>query len=256
MLYNKLLLVGLLSTSFLLADKFDIVKELENNAFIKAQDINLEPIQKNIDKEKFNDSISEIYKSALKNVDIESRRIHGEKVELKNFTMENGLKIQKEINLKDFILNNRIYIFMSESVPFDIWHTYGKLIHNKKLINTSMVLRGCIGGNCSKIAPTAEFVLKIKQYDKNNEINPNIIIDPLLFRKYNITQAPCVVFAQNTQTKDLTISEGNDKNFNAQEIFKSCGDWSFIWHLKEIQKKANSTQLEQIINYLEPKGSL
>ena len=97
---------------------------------------------------------------------------------------------------------------------------------------------------------------ELKQYDKNNEINPNVIIDPLLFRKYNITQAPCVVFAQNTQTKDFSQSEGNDENFNAKNIYKSCGAWNLQWHLKQIQQKANSSELEEIISYLEPKGGV
>ena len=106
------------------------------------------------------------------------------------------------------------------------------------------------------IGPTGEFIVNLRKYDINNEINPNVIIDPLLFRKYNIEKAPCVVFAENVQTKVLSQSEGNDENFNAKNTYKSCGAWDLVWHLKEIQKNAYRLELEQIIKYLEPKASL
>ncbi len=256
MLYKKILLTSILSLNFLFADKFEIIKELEETAFKKGAEMDLSSVQKNIKIQNFDESISNIYSNAMKNVEIETKRLQGENVFLENMKQEEKKLTQKELDFKKFIVNNRIYIFMSESVPLDIWHTYGKLMHDKKLTNANMVLRGCIGGNCSKIAPTASFILGLKQYDKNNEINPNVIIDPLLFRKYNITQAPCVIFAENSQTKDLALSEGNEKNFNAKNTYKSCGTWDLVWHLKEIQKKANSEELKEIISYLEPKGSL
>lgn len=254
MLCKKIFLLNTLLFSFVYADKFDVIKELENRAF--SQEINLKPIEKQIQEQNFENGISKIYSETLKNIDIETRRIQGEDIFLENMKIDKKLLPQQEFDVKKFLLTNRIYIFMSESVPMEIWHTYGKLMHDKKLSNTTMVLRGCIGGNCTKIAPTSTFILKLKQYDKNKEINPNVIIDPLLFRKYKITQAPCVVFAQNTQTKDFSQSEGNDENFNAKNIYKSCGVWNLQWHLKQIQQKANSKELEEIISYLEPKGGV
>ncbi|NUW25105.1 hypothetical protein HUX57_00235 [Arcobacter butzleri] len=256
MLYKKIFLISLIFTNCLLADKFDVIKQLEDEAFKKGQEMDLSSLQKNMKEQKFDDNISEIYSNALKNVEIETKRMQGENVFLENMKQNKTKFTKTELDFQKFLENNRIYIFMSESVPMDVWHTYGKLMHDKKLTNTNMVLRGCIGGDCSKIAPTASFIIRLKQYDKNNEINPNVIIDPLLFRKYNITQAPCVVFAESTQTKDSTQSEGNSENFNAKNIYKSCGDWDFVWHLKEIQKKANNYELEEIIAYLEPKGAL
>ncbi len=117
-----------------------------------------------------------------------------------------------------------------------------------------MVLRGCIGGSCANIQPTINFMLNLFAKDEKNKMSPNVIIDPLLFRKYDIKQAPCVVFAENAQTKNVSVSEGLDDNFNSKNIYKSCGAWSLVWHLKELNKKANSEDLKQMINYLEPKG--
>lgn len=47
---------------------------------------------------------------------------------------------KEELDIQKFLDNNRIYIFMSESVPMSVWHTYGKLMHDKKLSNANMVL--------------------------------------------------------------------------------------------------------------------
>ncbi|MGJ0493291.1 TrbC family F-type conjugative pilus assembly protein [Aliarcobacter cryaerophilus] len=252
-----ILLVFITSTLLFSSDKFEAMKKLENNVYLQSQSIDLKGIQKNFNSHDFTKNLSNVYDNALKNVDIETRRIQGENVSIDNFTILKNTNVTfSEENLKSFLKNNRIYIFMSESVPMSIWHTYGKLMHDKKLSNTSMVLRGCIGGNCKNIGPTGEFIVNLRKYDINNEINPNVIIDPLLFRKYNIEKAPCVVFAENVQTKVLSQSEGNDENFNAKNTYKSCGAWDLVWHLKEIQKNANSLELEQIIKYLEPKASL
>ena len=256
MRYKKIILTICIFTSFLFADKFDAIKQIEDNAFKTGQEIDLSSLQKNMKEQKFSNSVSEIYSNALKNVEIETKRLQGENVFLENMKGIKADMSQKELDFQKFLENNRIYIFMSESVPMDIWHTYGKIMHDKKLTNTSMVIRGCIGGNCTKIAPTASFILNLKQYDKQNEINPNVIIDPLLFRKYDIKQAPCVVFAENAQTKNVSVSEGLDDNFNSKNIYKSCGAWSLVWHLKELNKIANSEDLKQMINYLEPKGEI
>jgi len=245
----------LISSTLLFADKFDTMKKLEDDIYLKNKEINLKDVQENINSHNFENNLSKIYDSVLKNVDIETRRLQGENVSIDNLTTLKNKKTSND-DIKSFLQNNRIYIFMSQSVPMDIWHTYGKLIYDKKLTNTSMVLRGCIGGSCTKIAPTGEFIVKLKKYDKNSEISPNIIIDPLLFRKYNISQVPCVVFAQDTQTKDLALSEGIAENFNAKKTYKSCGAWNLLWHLKQLQQEANSLELEQIIDYLEPKGGL
>lgn len=253
----KYLLITLFTLGSLLADKFDEIKELENKAYKESKNIDLSSVQKNIKDLNMEENLSKIYENAIKNVEIETKRLIGESdIQLENMKQLSKNFSKEELDIQKILNKTRIYIFMSKSVPVDIWHTYGELIYNKKLTNTSMVLRGCIGGNCTKISPTITFIKSIKQYDKNSVIDPDIMIDPLLFRKYQIEQAPCIVFADNIQIKETSISEGVDDNFNAQNIYKSCGVWDLNWHLQEIQKKANNENLEQIINYLEPKGKL
>lgn len=254
--YKKIFLsLALLATTVTFADKFDDIKVLEADVANMQQNIDLSGVQKNLQQNDFQKEIENIYSTALKNVDVEIKKMRGDNVFLEDMK-DKATLTQEELDLQKFIKNNKIYVFMSESVPIDIWHTYGKAIYDKKLTNASMVIRGCMGGSCTKLKPTAQFIYKVKDYEKGHTIDPTMMIDPLLFRKYNITKVPCVVFAENAQVKDTGLSEGIDENFNADKIYKSCGAWSLNWHLKEIQKEAQNKDLEHIIEYLEPKGKL
>lgn len=253
----KKISLGLLIISvFLFADKFEEMKKIEENIFLQTKEIDLTGVQNNYNAGNFEENLSKIYNEVAKNVDVETKRIQGEDVSLENMSPIENININKKEQTLSFLKNSRVYIFMSESVPLDIWKTYGTLMHEKKLENTNMVLRGCIGGSCANIQPTINFMLNLFAKDEKNKMSPNVIIDPLLFRKYDIKQAPCVVFAENAQTKNVSVSEGLDDNFNSKNIYKSCGAWSLVWHLKELNKRANSEDLKQMINYLEPKGGI
>lgn len=249
--YKRIISISILVLSFncnLIADKFDNIKVIENKANEEAKNISMSSLKNNTNANNFEININNIYNQTQKNVEIEKKRIMGEENKsVDNMTIEKS----ESINIETFLSNNKIYIFMSESVPLEIWYTYGKFMHDKKLSNTNMVLRGCIGGNCTYIKPTADFILSVKKYNKSEEINPNIIIDPMLFRKYDITRAPCVVYAENVQIKDIKLSEGNDENFKSDRVYKSCGDWNLLYHLREIQKQSDSFTLKKAIDYLE-----
>ena len=52
-----------------------------------------------------------------------------------SLNQNSGQKI--DINIEDFVSNNRIYIFMSSSVPLSIWHEYGLFLDKNKLSNTN-----------------------------------------------------------------------------------------------------------------------
>lgn len=232
----------------LYADKFDTFKSIENNAFKQGKELDLSGLKNNQETNDFSEKISQIYQDLAPKVEMEKTRIFGAEDE-KNL-LEN-MNIRKKANLENFIQKNRIYIFMSESVPKQVWYNYGNYQVKNKLFNASMVLRGCIGGDCRLIKPTADFVQSIMKYDANNEINPNVIIDPMLFRKYKIDRVPCVVFAENVSIQDYNLSEGADGNFKSKEIYKSCGDWDLAYHLREIQKQSNSLELKKILDEID-----
>lgn len=240
--------VLLLGTTCSFADKYDDMKKIEDRAFAYGQNIDLSKVQENIKNGNFEESINMRYENILKKVDIEKDRIFGK--ENKENLLEN-LKISEKGNLNDFIQKNRIYVFMSESVPLSVWHTYGKFQVENKIVNSTMILRGCIGGNCKYIKPTSTFAQSVMNYEKDKPINPNIIIDPLLFKKFNIDKAPCVVYAENVDIQDYGVSEGATDNVSAKKYYKSCGDWNMMYHLKTIQEESNSNELKVILDDIE-----
>jgi hypothetical protein len=160
-----------------------------------------------------------------------------------------------DINIEDFVSNNRIYIFMSSSVPLSIWHEYGSFLDKNKLRNGSLLLRGCING-CEKIMPTMEFLKKVIEYKPNEKMNPSILLDPLLFERYEINEVPCVVYAKDVSylNKGFQGSEGSKEEVKTGKIYKSCGDWNMLYHLEELEKQSNDISLTKLIKKLrEPK---
>ena len=107
-----------------------------------------------------------------------------------------------------------VYVFMSSSVPLEIWWRYAHYLLDKN-IQGVFVLRGCIGG-CRYVRPTLEFIQKFLTEDGENEegLPVEVQIDPVKFREYGVKVVPCVAL------------EGREK--------LSCGDWSMEYHLKEL----------------------
>lgn len=105
-----------------------------------------------------------------------------------------------------------VYIFMSSSVPLEIWWRYAHYLVDKKIPGV-FVLRGCIGG-CRYIRPTVEFIYRFLTEDGKNEegLPVEVQIDPIKFREWGVKVVPCVAV------------EGGEK--------LSCGDWSLEYHLE------------------------
>lgn len=104
-----------------------------------------------------------------------------------------------------------VYIFMSSSVPLEVWWRYAHYLLDRN-IHGVFILRGCIGG-CRYIRPTLEFIRRFLTEDGKNEegLPVEVQIDPLKFRDYGVKVVPCVAV------------EGRKK--------LSCGDWSLEYHL-------------------------
>jgi type-F conjugative transfer system pilin assembly protein TrbC len=109
---------------------------------------------------------------------------------------------------KDYLApDERIYIFMSSSVPENVWKSYAedlKQIGSRRII---VVLRGCIGG-CERIKPTIEFLRRVAFNNGNDTKGFEIQIDPFLFRKYHISQVPAIVYAKGVYPKVPGMQEG------------------------------------------------
>lgn len=149
--------------------------------------------------------------------------------------------------------DERIYIFISSSIPKETLIQYARAIDASGLGNNIvMVMRGCIGG-CEKIKPTLRFIENILTDGGNiaGGMKAQIWIDPLLFRRYGINKAPVFIYAKGVNTQKAELSEGLENNLkSAPSTYKSEGDWSMDYHLKVLYQKSKSPSILKIQKYL------
>lgn len=163
------------------------------------------------------------------------------------------MEIEKEIGkLGD---DERIYLFFSSSMPELTLRTYAEMIANAKDERISMVLRGFIGGP-EKIVPTMEFIGRITMVDRNCDLMSkqcellpvNVIIDPLLFDRYAISEVPALVFAQGVSVvPGFQGSEGNGEMVPNEKAFKIYGDASLTYLLEKVNSKAKAPVIPKVI---------
>jgi len=227
-------------------EKMDLKRDKdykELNATIKKPDTSI-----------YMDRVNNAMKGLTQRIDSYEKNVYGGVTKkdilnnLKNNPKGSGNNLTNlDLDLSDFTQKNRIYVFMSSSVPLPIWYEYGAFIHNNKLHNASMLIRGCVNG-CKKIKPTTDFMRKVIEYKPKQIINPSILIDPLLFKRFKMEEVPCVVFAKGvTITNDYEGSEGNEGQVKNNTYYKSCGDWSMMYHIEELEKQSKDPTLKKLI---------
>ena len=146
----------------------------------------------------------------------------------------------------------RIYVFVSSSMPDETIRTYVRALHFIGR-NTFIVLRGAVGG-LYRLKPTAEWSVNMLKKDTLCEgqcdlYRTKIIIDPFLFRKYQITRVPAVVYVKNVINTE-GLSEGLD-SVKIKEAFVSYGDVSLSYHLKLIAEYSKDERIKLIADYLD-----
>lgn len=144
----------------------------------------------------------------------------------------------------------RIYLFISASVPNPTIRHYVKVISDLGEPNIRIVMRGFVGG-AKFLKPTMAFLKEI--LFTNPECNPSrercstyrtqAIIDPLLFRKYRIEKVPAFVYAPSLTISDNQMSEGlsGDK---ASDHYLIYGDVSLKYALQLFLRERKSPGLE------------
>src|SRR3990170_4393170 len=121
-----------------------------------------------------------------------------------------GNAIQGTAILKE---DERIYIFVSSSVPKDTLRNYARDLDALGQPRMSIVMRGFVGG-MTKVRPTLEFLRGVLfkddncDFDKCEAYRAQVLIDPVLFRRYGIEDVPAVVYARGVSVVDSTVSEG------------------------------------------------
>jgi type-F conjugative transfer system pilin assembly protein TrbC len=117
--------------------------------------------------------------------------------------------------------------------------------------NIMLVMRGFVDG-MTKIGPTVRFSAEALKQNPLCEgpqcaMNPvNLIVDPLLFRRYGISRVPAVVYARGVHPATAGASEG-DAGTGVASHYSIYGDASFEYMLEKISREAGSASLKGMV---------
>jgi type-F conjugative transfer system pilin assembly protein TrbC len=151
----------------------------------------------------------------------------------------------------------RIYIFISSSVPLQTLRNYASTLDRLGDPNIVMVMRGFMD-NMKYIKPTINFVSDVLRKDpgcdmakqKCKTYRANFQIDPLLFRRYQIAKVPAVVYATDVNVMDVQMSEGLESNTAVSNYYVLYGDASLEYVLDTIHKETKSKSIEGLLTTL------
>lgn len=142
----------------------------------------------------------------------------------------------------------RLYIFVSKSVPLKTLRRYARDM--EKLPGSMMVLRGFIGG-ARTMAPTVRHIAEIIKHDTDctgpacTLRNVEIYVDPILFRQYNITRVPAVVYAPEVATLGhCEEPPGIDKS---RDVLVAYGDAALLYVLETLQRERPHSGLKKLL---------
>ncbi len=126
---------------------------------------------------------------------------------------------EREGGIKGKLLpSEKVIIFISSSIPINTLRTYARDISFLEDSDITLVMRGFIDG-MREIRPTMEFIRKIllkdedciaTQGDECETFTASVEIDPLKFRRFNITSVPAIVYAQNLGKDDNLKSKSDE----------------------------------------------
>ena len=146
-----------------------------------------------------------------------------------------------------------LYIFISSSLPENTIRAYVQDVALLNEQNTIIILRGMIG-QPAKLKETAKYIKKIIQKDPECEKKCKVYkvrfaIDPALFGKYNITEAPAFVYDRNVKT--MRQNTGNDtEDKSVGEFYKLKGDVSIEYALEIFRRETKEKELEKLLGHL------
>jgi type-F conjugative transfer system pilin assembly protein TrbC len=150
--------------------------------------------------------------------------------------------------------NERIYVFISSSMPLHVLRNYAADLDKLSDRNVVMVMRGFVGG-ITYVKPTREFVGRV--LNKSEGCDPassicetyrvNLQIDPTLFGRYKISEVPAFVYATNVNTVDVTFSEGAGDNTSVGSFSVIKGDYPLEYMLERIYEGTGSKSIDAVL---------
>ena len=153
--------------------------------------------------------------------------------------------------------SERIYIFISSSMPRETLRNYVRDVARLKDPNVRLVMRGLVGG-VRYIKPTMRFVSGIllkepscdPEKSRCERYAAGVNVDPQLFSCYGIDQVPAIVYGRNVTVLDREMSEGMDSNLTSGEFYTIHGDVALGYALERFRSETNSQALATLIRKL------
>lgn len=140
-------------------------------------------------------------------------------------TKDNKLKIDR------YVGTEKLYIIISSSIPEITLKNYMTIL-SRVNNEVTFVLRGVIGSH-KKIMPTLNWIKKLL----GDKYQFNIIIEPRITKKYNITKVPAILYIK-------------DYNLDSEDFWVYYGDIAPKYALEKINEDANSIFLSELIDRL------
>src|SRR3990172_6577024 len=146
--------------------------------------------------------------------------------------------------------DERIYIFISSSVPKETLRNYARDLDALGQPRMSIVMRGFVGG-MTKVRPTLEFLRGVLFKDENcasdkcDAYQAPILIDPMLFKRYGIETVPAIVYARGVT--DLTVSEKIKEGGETGDYYMLYGDAALDGALELIDREGGSRSLDCLL---------
>ncbi len=211
--------------------KTDTVINLDNQYQLSTiENNNVNAINDHINSDEWNNKIDEIKGRIYLDVTDEKSRWK-------------SLEQLKDNNDEVVPFSDKPILFISSSIPQHVLRTYAKDLEKQ---NGVMILRGIIGG-IKYFKPTAEFIADFLKKSPHCKDSPskmcerykvNVIIDPILFREYNIDKVPAFTIHGK---ENFTAYCQKDTPLN-KASFVSYGDYSIKYHIHNFNEKTKNNE--------------
>jgi type-F conjugative transfer system pilin assembly protein TrbC len=148
----------------------------------------------------------------------------------------------------------RIYLFISSSVPLPTLRHYVQVISSLGERNIRIVMRGFVDG-ARFVKPTMAFLKEILVVDPECNLGPErcntygsqVIIDPPLFGRYHVEKVPAFVYVPSVSVADNQMSEGPESNSKISDYYLVYGDVSLEYALRLFTREKRSPGLEGLL---------
>ena len=170
-----------------------------------------------------------------------------------NFSQQtNPGESDENICLDQLAKDEKIYLFISASIPLNTLRTYVRDLDTLNEPNFVVVLRGFVDG-MGKIRPTLEFIESLLVKDSTCRMSDgkqcdvyqaNIQIDPLVFRKFNVQQVPALAYAKRINPIDSQDAGSSDE----PEEVVIYGDVSLDYALDQIYSETENPQIKKAVH--------